>query len=392
MSELQTLVLCRNGCNRRTPRTRWVVAAVAIVLLAVGCGSGASAGVGPQTRAYYISADEVAWNYVPSGKNMITGKQFDETANTFLESGPDRIGSTYTKCVYHGYTDATFTHQLQRSADEQYLGLLGPVIRAQVGDTITVMFRNNCSFPAGIHPHGVFYDKKNEGASYNDGRSGPDKAGDAVAPQKQYVYTWQVPERAGPGPMDGSSVMWMYHSHTDEVLDTYSGLMGPMEITARGKARPDGSPNDVDRDIFALFLVVDENTTHYLEAERTKLGQPSAADDADFQESNKMHSINGYMYGNGPLMTMHQGERVRWHVMSMGNEVDLHTPHWHGNTVIAGGMRTDTVNLLPATMVTADMVPDGPGIWLLHCHVADHIAAGMLSRYQVLAPRQPGSK
>jgi hypothetical protein len=29
-----------------------------------------------------------------------------------------------------------------------------------------------------------------------------------------------------------------------------------------------------------------------------------AADDADFQESNKMHSINGYVFGNGPVMTM----------------------------------------------------------------------------------------
>jgi FtsP/CotA-like multicopper oxidase with cupredoxin domain len=38
--------------------------------------------------------------------------------------------------------------------------MLGPVIRAQVGDTIKVTFRNNCSFPASIHPHGVFYDKK----------------------------------------------------------------------------------------------------------------------------------------------------------------------------------------------------------------------------------------
>ncbi len=392
MSELQTLVLVRNGRSRRRPRTRWVVAVVAVVLLAVGCDSGASPGVGPQTRAYYISADEVAWNYAPAGTNMVTGQQFDETANTFLESGPDRIGSTYTKCLYHGYTDATFTHQLPRSADEQYLGLLGPVIRAQVGDTIKVMFRNNCSFPASIHPHGVFYDKKDEGAPSDDGRSAPDKVGDAVAPQQQYLYTWQVPERAGPGPMDGSSVMWMYHSHTDEVLDTYSGLMGPMEVTARGRARPDGSPDDVDRDIFALFLVMDENTTHYLEAERTKLVKPSAADDADFQESNKMHSINGYMYGNGPLMTMHQGQRVRWHVMSMGNEVDLHTPHWHGNTVVAAGMRADTVSLLPATMVTADMVPDNPGVWQFHCHVADHIAAGMLSGYQILAPGQPGSK
>ena len=59
--------------------------------------------------------------------------------------------------------------------------------------------------------------------------------------------------------------------------------------------------------------------------------------------------------------------------MSMGTEVDLHTPHWHGNTVVANGMRTDVVSLLPAQMITADMTPDDPGIWLFHCHVNDHI-------------------
>jgi manganese oxidase len=31
--------------------------------------------------------------------------------------------------------------------------------------------------------------------------------------------------------MDPSSVMWMYHSHTDEVGDDYAGLVGPMIIT-----------------------------------------------------------------------------------------------------------------------------------------------------------------
>ncbi|MGH3772188.1 MAG: multicopper oxidase domain-containing protein [Pseudonocardiaceae bacterium] len=357
-----------------------------VALLAAGCQSGVSAEPAAQTRAYYIAADEAAWNYAPTGTNMITGQQFDATANKYVQAGSNRMGSIYTKCLYHGYTDATFTHQLPRPASEQYLGLLGPVIRAQVGDTIKVTFRNNCSFPASIHPHGVFYNKKDEGAPYNDGVADADKAGDSVAPNQQYVYTWQVPERAGPGPMDGSSVMWMYHSHTDEVPDVYAGLMGPMEITARGKARPDGSPSDVDREIFTLFMVMDENNSHYLEAERTKLAKPPAADDADFQESNKMHSINGYVYGNEPMITIHQGERVRWYVMSMGNEVDLHTPHWHGNTVIANGMRTDTVSLLPASMVVADMIPDDPGIWEFHCHVADHITAGMLTRYQVLAP------
>jgi hephaestin len=106
-------------------------------------------------------------------------------------------------------------------------------------------------------------------------------------------------------------------------------------------------------------------------------------DDPDFQESNLMHSVNGYVYGNQPLLRMHAGDRVRWYVMGMGSEVDLHTPHWHGHTVLVNGMRTDVVQVLPAGMVNADMQPDDPGVWLYHCHVADHIAAGMLTRYQV---------
>ena len=48
-------------------------------------------------------------------------------------------------------------------------------------------------------------------------------------------------------------------------------------------------------------------------------------------------------------------------------------------------MRTDVVPLLPGTMQVADMVPDDPGIWLLHCHVNDHILAGMITRFQVTA-------
>jgi manganese oxidase len=108
-------------------------------------------------------------------------------------------------------------------------------------------------------------------------------------------------------------------------------------------------------------------------------------DDEEFQESNLMHSINGYVYGNMPLITMHQGERVRWYTMGMGTEVDLHTPHWHGNTLLVNGMRMDVVQLLPAGMVVGNMVPDDPGTWLFHCHVNDHILAGMLTRYQVLS-------
>jgi hypothetical protein len=339
------------------------------------------------TRRYYVAADVVAWNYAPTGTNQITGEPFDAVADKYVRTGPGRIGSTYEKCLYHGYTDATFRHVQHRPADQQYLGLLGPVIRAQVGDTIKVVFRNNCPFPASMHPHGFFYTKTSEGAPYNDGTNGADKKDDAVPLGGTYTYTWQVPDRAGPGPGDGSSVMWMYHSHTDEVADTYAGLMGPIEVTARGLARPDGSPKDVDREVFALFSVMDENKNPFLDENEHKYERPyrpPAAEDEEFDESNLMHSINGYVYGNQPMITVRRGEHVRWYVMSMGTEVDLHTPHWHGNTVLVGGMRMDVVNLLPATMVVADMAPDDPGTWLFHCHVNDHITAGMITRYRVL--------
>jgi FtsP/CotA-like multicopper oxidase with cupredoxin domain len=350
---------------------------------AVGGGAFHSDGV---TRTYYISADEVVWDYAPDHRNEITGKPFDRAADTYVASGRGRIGSRYVKCLYRGYTGATFQKLESRPQDQEYLGFLGPVIQAQVGDTIRIVFRNTCPFPASMHPHGVLYEKSSEGAPYNDGTTGKDKADDSVPTGGRHSYIWQVPERAGPGPDDGSSVMWMYHSHTNEVADTYAGLMGPIEITRRGMARADGSPRDVDRQIFVLFTVMDENASPFLMDNVHRFSKPPYPrdlDDDDFNESNLMHSINGYVFGNEPTITMRKGERVRWYVMSMGTEVDLHTPHWHGNTVTVNGMRMDTVDLLPAGMIVADMVPDNPGTWLFHCHVNDHINAGMLTRYEV---------
>jgi manganese oxidase len=339
-----------------------------------------------QTRTYFIAADKVVWDYAPAGRNLITGQPFGDTENTYVQSGVGRIGSKYVKCLYRGYTDGTFSTLIQRPAADAYLGMLGPVIRAQVGDTIRVVFRNRCPFPASIHPHGVFYNKNAEGAPYNDGTSGSDKADDAVPSGGSYTYNWSVPDRAGPGPMEGSSVMWMYHSHTDEVSDVYAGLTGFMEVTRKGMARADGSPVDVDRELFNMFLVSNENGSPLLQESLDQFATPPfpPLDDEDFQESNLMHSINGYVYGNQPLPVISVGQRVRWYTMGMGTEVDLHTPHWHGNTVTVNGMRTDVIQLLPATMVTADMVPDDPGIWLFHCHVGDHITAGMLTRYRVV--------
>jgi manganese oxidase len=364
-------------------RTTALAAIVALLATNPAVSHSASAAA---VRKYYIAADQVRWNYAPSGKNLITGQPFSADDAVYVQNGPDRIGSTYLKSLYREYTDGSFGQLKPRPAEWEHAGDLGPVIHAEVGDTIEVAFKNNTPFPASMHPHGVFYAKDSEGAPYADGTAGAAKADDAVPPGGTHTYRWAVPERAGPGPMDGSSVMWMYHSHSDEAADVYAGLMGVIIVTRKGMARADGTPKDVDREFVVNYEVDDENSSLWIDRNIAAFaGKPKSVvkDDEDFGESNLMHSINGYVFGNLPGLTMKAGEKVRWYLMAMGTEVDLHTPHWHGNTVTVMGMRTDVVNLLPAQMAVADMVPDDQGTWLYHCHVADHIHAGMLSLYTV---------
>lgn len=86
--------------------------------------------------------------------------EFNSKASTFLQRGKDRVGSTYKKSVYKQYTDSTYTTEIPKPG---WLGFLGPVIRAEVGDTIKVHLKNFASRPYTIHPHGVFYTKDSEG-------------------------------------------------------------------------------------------------------------------------------------------------------------------------------------------------------------------------------------
>jgi FtsP/CotA-like multicopper oxidase with cupredoxin domain len=332
-------------------------------------------------RTYYIAAEEIVWNYAPSGANALTGAR--------LKLNKDQLGFSYRKVVYHGYTDATFQTLQTRGSDQQYMGLMGPPIRAAVGDSIVVVFRNNSPLPLSFHVHGLRYLKTSEGAPYRDG-SGQTavKPGDAVAPGATYTYHFDVPERSGPGPMDQSSVLWMYHSHTDELRDVNTGLVGPIVVTRRGSAKDDGSPNDVDREIFTMFAQFDES--------QSRLFKENVADSAinprrlrpvdsnGFIDDNTLFSINGYIFGNMPIIDVRRGERTRWYVMSTMSDFDFHAPHWHGETVTINGMRTDTAELGPMGMIVADMIPDNPGVWLYHCHLNIHLEAGMVARFETL--------
>ncbi len=216
--------------------------------------------------------------------------------------------------------------------------------------------------------------------------SGSVKADDRVIPGATYTYIWTVPETSGPAAMDGSSVIWMYHSHFVEGKDINTGLIGPIIVTARGMARPDGSPTDVDREFITDFSVFDETESWFFEKNASMYpgGVRLKAADPLLRERNLLYTINGYIEGNLPVLTMKRGERVRWYFLSNGNEDDVHMAHWHGNTAVWNKMRMDSVFLGPMAMTSADMVPQNIGIWLFHCHVTDHYYGGMVGRYQVL--------
>jgi len=354
-------------------------------------------------RTYYIAADELDWDYLPSGLDKMMGMAPSGYAKAFATRGPHLIGKVYHKAMYREYTDATFKHLKPRPARDAYLGLVGPIVRAEVGDTIKIVFRNHGTHPYSMHPHGVLYKKASEGSPYSDGVAAADKGGDAVAPGKTFTYTWEVPERAGPGPNDPSSIVWLYHSHVTERRDVNAGLIGAIVVTRRGMARPDGTPKDVDREFVTLFMEYDENQSWFLDEnirrfttsrKPKKLKFEGAPVDPQgnfdiligtgFGPANFRFTINGYQFANMPMPRMKTGEHVRWYVMTLGEAFNFHTPHWHGNTVLVNGQRTDVIALSPAQMVTADMVPDDPGIWLFHCHVSDHMEGGMVARYQVL--------
>jgi hephaestin len=348
-------------------------------------------------RSYYVAAIETNWDYAPGGMNMMTGTGFTGNTKIWTEHSKDRIGTVYRKALFREFTDDTFATEKKRSPDWEHLGVLGPLIRAEVGDTIVIHFMNKATQPYSIHPHGVSYDRDSEGTPYPD--SGMEACG-LVQPGQTHTYVWNVPERAGPGEDDGSSIVWLYHSHNWEPKDVNAGLIGPLVITRHGMARPDGSPKDVDREFAMLFMMIDENVSHYLKHNIDSYVQdPKSVNKLDFipsdlegnlnfagmgfAGSNFKATINGYLFGTMPTPVMKRGEHVRWYVMTMGGGANFHTPHWHGNVVTVDKHHTDIFSIAPAQFVTADMVPDKAGTWMFHCHIDEHMEAGMMAMYQV---------
>lgn len=187
-----------------------------------------------------------------------------------------------------------------------------------------------------------------------------------ILPGERYTYTWQIHPRAGPGPNDGDSLVWGYHSHITE-FDIYAGLYGAILVYKKGKYPPPSSSlNEIVTTVFAS----DENLSPYLkrtmsyirpDLDKKKI-KNMKGDPTPFYLSNIKHMINGYMLYKSPLsLSFHQNQSITWHVIAWGSFLDIHDLRWDGGKVYLFNRRISQLRLLPASFHTLTFVPDQLG-------------------------------
>ncbi|TNM88196.1 hypothetical protein fugu_006417 [Takifugu bimaculatus] len=346
-------------------------------------------------RTFFIAAEEEVWDYAPTPTD-------DEEAEAFLTRGKNRIGSRYKKVRYVEYSDNTFMTKMLRTPEELHLGILGPVIRAEEKDTISVVFKNKASRPYSMQPHGVQYSVEQDGTlyfneleeSYTEKRLRELKKQPRVVtplpaalvkPGSVYTYEWTVPIGAGPVQGEADCLTYLYYSAVDPVKDTSSGLVGPLLVCRPGSLKK-GVQKHYDKEFHLLATVFDENLSWYLDENiLTFTSAPTTVnkEDEDFIESNKMHAINGFVFRSLPGLTMCKGNKVTWHLSGLGSESDINSLYFQGNRFIYLQNRRDSINVFPHISHTVTMEPDSMGQFEVVSPTVSNYRGGMRANYTV---------
>jgi FtsP/CotA-like multicopper oxidase with cupredoxin domain len=279
---------------------------------------------GGRRREYWIAAETRRWNIVPRGRDQMMGRRVE--------------GKTkFTAYAYRRYS-AGFEAPMGKAA------IPGPLIEANVGDTVVVHYRNEVKVPTTIHPHGIFYPEEMDGA-YKGRYTDP---GGFVQRGQEFTYVWEA--------RPGTEGLWLYHDHGPlDPIPVFKGMFGPLIIRDPTKPRPDAE--------HFLFM-------HALQPVATRLRR-------------NFWCINGRAYaGNAPTVRSKVGQRVAFHVISLDNF--FHTFHIHGHRWRdPDGTVIDTKTMGPGESFSFEFDEDNPGRWLYHCHVFSHLHEGMTGWYIV---------
>jgi FtsP/CotA-like multicopper oxidase with cupredoxin domain len=229
----------------------------------------------------------------------------------------------------------------------------GPILEMYEGDTLEITLVNTTTQRLSIHPHGVDYSVDSDGAPLNASFNNPGET---------RTYVWRSHEMAaaaGRRFMPGSAGYWHYHDHAmgDDhgTAGIARGLYGALIVRRRGDILPDKQ-----------FTVV-------------------------FNEM----MVNNKTAPNTPMFEADLGQRVEWVAIGHGNlfhTFHLHAHRWADNRtgMLEGpadpSQVIDNKDLNPGSSFGFQVLAGegvGPGVWMYHCHVQQHSAAGMAGLFLV---------
>ncbi|XP_048043912.1 coagulation factor VIII [Megalobrama amblycephala] len=339
-------------------------------------------------RNYYIAAEEIMWDYgINKPAQLIKQRE--------MRRGMRKYFPAYRKVVFRAYQDRDFKNPIKRGELDEHLGIMGPVLKAEINDILTVVFKNLASRPYSFHLHGV-YDKTQGSFSPGTGPEGSkaeDVPGDPVPPGEERVYNWRISRRQGPSASEFDCKAGAYYSNLNMEKDINSGLIGPMLICRPGTLRPRVMLQPDVTDYFLLFTTFDETKSWYLDYNIRKFCTPpcqAKVDDSWFEMSNKFAAINGYVSETLPGLIVEQYRMTRWHLLNVGSQGEFHAVHFHGLPFGVGKdqeHRMGIFNLYPGVFGTVEMRPAIVGTWLIECTIGEHQMAGMRAKMLVYNPR-----
>jgi FtsP/CotA-like multicopper oxidase with cupredoxin domain len=226
----------------------------------------------------------------------------------------------------------------------------GPTIEAVEGDKIRVFVTNKLPEHTSVHWHGMLVP------------NGMDGVGGLTQPHipvgKTFVYEF-VLKKSG---------TFMYHPHSDEMVQMAMGMMGMVVVHPR-----DPAFNRADRDFVFIMSAYDVTPGSAL---------PNVTEMTDFN----MWTFNSRVFPGIDVMPVALGNRVR---IRMGNlTMTNHPIHLHGHdfrvTMTDGGWVPETAQIpeattdVPVGQVRAlEFAADAPGDWAFHCHKSHHTMNAM---------------
>jgi FtsP/CotA-like multicopper oxidase with cupredoxin domain len=221
----------------------------------------------------------------------------------------------------------------------------GPTIEAVEGDRVRLVVTNKLPERTSAHWHGILLPNGMDGVA---GLNQPH-----ILPGETYAYEFTLRQHG----------VFMYHPHSDEMVQMALGMMGFFVIHPRRPLTP-----GVDRH----FLIM---LHEWFVAPGTATPNPAIMTDFN------LFTFNSRAWpGTAPLVAR-TGQRVR---VSFGNlSMDSHPVHLHGydfeevgtdgGEVPRSARRPETtVNVPVGSTRTIELVAREPGDWAFHCHKSHH--------------------